>query len=90
MNKKELFTELSIKFAVLEAKVDKLLELAMKNENHKVDITYTVSGVEAGSGGINFDPPPQWPNESSTDYLKRIGQYVEAQSDSENFEDVYK
>lgn len=30
MNKKELFTELSIKFAVLEAKVDKLLELAMK------------------------------------------------------------
>jgi hypothetical protein len=27
----------------------------------------------------NLDKPPKWPNESYTDYLKRIGEYNEAQ-----------
>lgn len=32
MNKQELFSELSIKIAILEAKIDKLLQLAMESE----------------------------------------------------------
>lgn len=36
------------------------------------------------------EPPPQWPNESHTDYLKRIGQYNEAQSDDEFYGETYK
>lgn len=86
MNKQELFSELSIKIAILEAKIDKLLQLAMDN-NKQVAIKYTITGAGCGSGGIN---PPQWPNESNTDYLKRIGQYNEAQSDDEQFSETYK
>lgn len=86
MNKQELFSELSIKIAILEAKIDKLLQLAMEN-NKKVDIQYTITGAGGGSGGIN---PPQWPNESNKDYLKRIGQYNEASSDDEQFSETYK
>lgn len=86
MNKQELFSELSIKIAILEAKIDKLLQLAMEN-NKQVGIKYTITGAGCGSGGIN---PPQWPNESHTDYLKRIGQYNEASSDDEQFSETYK
>lgn len=80
------YTELSIQIAVLEAKVDKLLQLAVEN-NKTVDIKYTITGGGYGSGGIN---PPQWPNESYTDYLKRIGQWNEAQSIDEEFTENYK
>lgn len=80
------YTELSIQIAVLQASVDKLMQLAMEN-NKKVDIKYTITGGGYSSGGIN---PPQWPNESHTDYLKRIGQYNEAQSEDEYFGEVYK
>lgn len=34
--------------------------------------------------------PPQWPNESRTDYMKRIGQYNEAQSCDEYYGETYK
>lgn len=34
--------------------------------------------------------PLQWPSESYTDYLKRIGLYNEASSDNENFDKDYK
>lgn len=80
------YTELSIQIAVLQASVDKLLELAM-NKNKQVDIKYTITGAGGGSGGIS---PPQWPNESNTDYLKRIGQYNEAQSIDEEFTENFK
>lgn len=94
MNKQTLYTELSIQIATLEAKVDKLLELAMRpmqvfnpndfdirSSNHKP------IGIDTVEVSIN---PPQWTNESYTDYLKRIGQYNEVSSDNENFEDSYK
>lgn len=80
------YTELSIQIAVLQASVNKLLQLAMDN-NKQVSIKYTITGAGGDSGGIN---PPQWPNESHTDYLKRIGQYNEAQSDDEFYGETYK
>lgn len=80
------YTELSIQIAVLQATVDKLLQLAMDN-NKQVGIKYTITGAGCGSGGINL---PQWPNESHTDYLKRIGQYNEAQSEDEFYGETYK
>lgn len=88
------YTELSIQIAVLEAKIDKVLQLLMSPE---VVTQPTVVNVD-GSIDYNFynrqwldnGLPPQWPNESRTDYMKRIGQYNEAQSDNENFEDSYK
>lgn len=43
ITKEFLFTELSIKIATLEMKIDKLIELAMNPEPRKVDISYTVS-----------------------------------------------
>ena len=90
ITKEFLFTELSIKIATLEMKVDKLLELAMKPEQDMV-ITQNIEyvGVDELDTRRIFNPP-QWPNESYTDYLKRIGEYNEASSDNENFEDSFK
>jgi len=80
------YTELSIQIATLEAKVDKLLELAIKN-NKDVNIHYTITGAPGGAGGIT---PPRFPNESYTDYMKRIGQYNVAQSTDESFSEEFK
>ena len=49
MNKQELFSELSIKIAILEAKIDKLLQLAMK------DNTVNIIGDVTFSGGVHTD-----------------------------------
>ena len=49
MNKQELFSELSIKIAILEAKIDKLLQLAMK------DNTVNIIGDVTFSGGVPTD-----------------------------------
>lgn len=49
MNKQELFSELSIKIAILEAKIDKLLQLAMK------DNTVNIIGDVTFSGNIPTD-----------------------------------
>jgi len=45
--------------------------------------------ITCGVGKLQ-DTPLQRPNESHTDYLKRNGQYNEASSDNENFEDSFK
>ena len=82
------YTELSIQIAVLQASVDKLLQLAMKPEVEIVNV------LDHKHVGINSEEvrtnPPQWPNESHTDYLKRIGQYNEAQSEDEFHGETYK
>jgi hypothetical protein len=88
LNKQTLYTELSIQIAVLEAKVDKVLQLLMEPE-----VEYQIKPVMVNLKGQveHFNNnPPQWPNESHTDYLKRIGQYNEAQSDDEFYGEVYK
>lgn len=90
ITKETMFTELSIQIAVLQASVDKLLQLAMKPEK---EITINQNIDSAGMAGLDLREifnPPQWPNESHTDYRKRIGQYNEASSDNEVFEDSYK
>lgn len=87
ITKEFLFTELSIKIATLEMKLDKILELL----NMPAEVTYEIKtpAMTAKSVQEFLDNPPQWPNESRTDYLKRIGQYNEAQSD-ESFTETYK
>lgn len=88
------YTELSIQIAVLQASVDKLLELAMKPEI-ECEIVNTINGLNhfhVGASGSLQDRvfSPQWPNESRTDCLKRMGQYIEAYSDNEKFDGEFK
>ena len=92
MSNLESYQELSIQITTLNLKIDKVLELLDKPEvttNHPLPRRCFGQSLEDVVNDFN-NTPPQWPNESSTDYLKRIGQYVEAQSDNENFEDSYK
>lgn len=81
MKTKDAYTELAVQIAQLTAKVDKLLELAMEPKwtalDHERGPARTSPTNEEGEAGFLR----QWPNESHTDYLKRIGQYNEALSD---------
>lgn len=92
ITKEFLFTELSIKIATLEMKIDKVLGLLNKPEvttNHPLLRRCFGQGLEDVVNEFN-NTPPQWPNESRTDYLKRIGQYNVAQSEDEEFLENYK
>lgn len=88
------YTELSIQIAVLEAKLDKVLQLLVSPEVVTQPTVVNVDGsVDSGfykRHWVDNGLPTQWPNESHTDYLKRIGQYNEAQSDDEEFLENYK
>lgn len=94
ITKEFLFTELSIKIATLEMKLDKVLELLNSPEVVVQPPVINVDGtVDSGfykRHWIDNGLPPQWPNESHTNYLKRIGQYNEAQSDDEYYGETYK
>ena len=97
MSNLESYTELSIQIATLDMKLDAILKLLNKpevtfeapwitiNAEHGFDLEGVVNMVR----GFN-KTPPQWPNESHTDYLKRIGQYNEAQSIDESFSEEFK
>lgn len=76
INKEFLFTELSIKIATLEMKIDKIIEL-LNTPEEEYQIAPVMVNLKGQVERFN-DTPPQWPNESHTDYLKRIGQYNEA------------
>lgn len=92
ITKEFLFTELSIKIATLEMKIDKVLGLLNKPEvttNHPLLRRCFGQGLEDVVNDFN-NTPPQWPNESHTNYLKRIGQYNEAQSCDEYYGETYK
>lgn len=54
-----------------------------------VDTITFCAGSAGGSGGGGGNTPI-FPGESYKDYRKRMGEYNEAQSDNENFEDRYK
>lgn len=93
ITKEFLFTELSIKIATLEMKLDKVLDLLNKPEYEIVNVVNIHDHKHVGVGTFDLEVrsnPPQWPNESRTDYLKRIGQYNEAQSEDEQFTETYK
>lgn len=94
MSNLESYTELSIQIATLDMKLDAILKLLNKPEITTNDIK--INGAPPGHGAtrtgiIEFlNNPPQWPNESRTDYLKRIGQWNEANSDDEKFGEEFK
>lgn len=94
ITKEFLFTELSIKIATLEMKLDKVLELLNSPEvvvqPPVINVDSTVDSGFYKRHWIDNGLPPQWPNESHTNYLKRIGQYNEAQSDDEFYGETYK
>lgn len=96
MKTKDCFTELVTQISTLNMKLDAILKLLNKPE-----VEYEVRPTVLGSDGLidyNFYSrhwvdnglPPQWPNESRTDYMKRIGQYNEAQSEDEQFLENFK
>lgn len=80
------YTELSIKIATLDMKLNKILDL-LNNPEQVVTTTHPLLHRHFGQDLGEVTTTPQWPNETHTDYLKRIGQYYEAQSDNEKFEE---
>lgn len=90
------YTELSIQISTLEMKIDKVLDLLNKPEPSAEIQPFKIAAhdhihVGVGSGSTqDLNNPPQWSNESLTDYLKRIGQYVEASSGDEQFSVDFK
>lgn len=92
MSNLESYQELSIQITTLNLKIDKVLELLNKPEvttNHPLLRRCFGQSLEDVVNDFN-NTPPQWPNESRTDYMKRIGQYNEAQSDDEFYGETYK
>lgn len=96
MKTKDAYTELAIQIATLSMKVDKILELLNKPEVTieplRIKSLKDIMPEDMQKARLLFNDivPPQWPNESHTDYLKRIGQYVEAQSEDEFYGETYK
>ena len=88
------YTELSIQIATLDMKLTKILELLNSPEVVAQPPVINEDGtIDSGfykRHWIDNGLPPQWPNESHTDYLKRIGQYNEAQSCDEYYGETYK
>ena len=92
MSNLEAYQELSIQITCLDMKLNKILELLNKPE-----IEYEIVNIHdhphVGVSDVvrEFNNTlPQWPNESRTDYMKRIGQYNEAQSCDEYYGETYK
>lgn len=88
MNKQQLYTELSIQITTLSLKIDKVLELLNKPEP-SVEIQPVIINLKDQVEHFN-NIPPQWPNESHTDYLKRTARYNETQSVDEFYGETYK
>lgn len=92
MSNLESYQELSIQITTLSLKIDKVLELLNKPEvtiNHPLPRRCFRQSLEDVVNDF-INTPPQWPNESHTNYLKRIGQYNEAQSCDEFYGETYK
>lgn len=86
MKTKDAYTELAIQIATLDMKLDAILKLLNKPE---IEIQ-PIKIIAPDHYRAEVDVPPQWPNESRTDYLKRIGQWNEASSDGEKFSEEFK
>ena len=77
--------ELFRKFAILDAELKELRkevgEMKFSQTHGGISISKsTIPQWEEGLVKEFNERPPMWPNESHTDYLKRIGQYNEASS----------
>lgn len=88
MSNLESYQELSIQITTLSLKIDKVLGLLNKPEP-SIEIQPVMINLRGRVEHFN-NTPPQWPNESRTDYLKRIGQWNEAQSENEFYGETYK
>ena len=77
MTNEQLFTEIQISLSKLESKLTSLEAAVKELKQDQV----TIIGDVKITGNIATDEitkPVRWPNESLTDYLKRIGEYNEA------------
>lgn len=92
ISKQKMYTDFSIRLDKLEYKLDKLLALMGSKE-------IPIISAKPGHGpafveGLTYlekvQFPPQWPNESYIDYMKRIGELNTAQSDEEAFREECK
>lgn len=92
MSNLEAYQELSIQITCLDMKLNKILELLNKPEiEYEIVSIHDHPHVGVSDVVREFNnTPPQWPNESRTDYMKRIGQYNEAQSCDEYYGETYK
>lgn len=81
ISKQKMYTEFSIRLDKLEYKLDKLLGLMETKESN---LTETIEHWK------QLHRPPQWPNESYSEYMKRIGELNTAQSDEEVFREECK
>lgn len=85
MSNLEAYQELSIQITCLDMKLNKILELLNKPEIPDLAGKSSAEVIQEA-----WVTAPQWPNESHTNYLKRIGQYNEAQSADEEFGEEFK
>lgn len=76
--------DINLIFLKLEKLEERIKVLSADLNNLKPDDYYQVKSSPTTK------LPLQWPSESYTDYLKRIGLYNEASSDNENFDKGYK
>lgn len=89
LTKEQMLSELMIKLETIDSKLDKLLSSDLRVVSN---ITVTGSSdpdalIETIKNNIQAfnDKPSRWSSESYADYLKRIGEYLTAQSDEEIF-----
>lgn len=96
LTKEQMLSELMIKLETIDGKLDKLLK---KQIPINASITINSEDDCVPEGLADFiknhlkefnERPPQWPNESYEDYLKRIGEYNTTQSDEEIFREQCK
>lgn len=104
ISKQKIYTDFSIRLDKLEYKLDKLLALMeskavinnlsinLKEEDYVPEglAEYIQNMWDKEQVGKFNNRPPQWPNESYTDYMKRIGELNTAQSDEEAFREECK
>lgn len=93
MSNLESYQELTIQISTLNLKLDAILKLLNKPEIELTNVISVIDHRHVGAGTFDLEirsNPLQWPNESRTDYMKRIGQYNEAQSDDEQFTENFK
>lgn len=91
LTKEQMLSELMIKLETIDGKLDKLLNSDLRIINNvsvvgEPDPDSLIEQIKASMGDCVYnEKPTRWPNESYTDYLKRIGEYNTAQSDEEIF-----
>lgn len=97
LTKEQMLSELMVKLETIDGKLDKLLNTEKLETTANVVVNLEedycpqelVDYIKNNIQAFN-EKPPQWPNESYTDYLKRIGEYNVAQSDEEIFREECK